>query len=95
MLGYDPLQIGLAFLPVTIVMGTLSVRYAERLIMNFGARTTLIPGLVLIGAALFAAGACGRQLRPSRPAGDDPARLRRRRRLPHADDAGDVGRHAE
>ena len=51
-LGYDPLQIGLAFLPVTIVMGTLSVRYAERLIMNFGARTTLIPGLVLIGAAL-------------------------------------------
>ena len=51
-LGYGPLQIGLAFLPVTIVMGTLSVRYAERLIMNFGARTTLIPGLVLIGAAL-------------------------------------------
>jgi EmrB/QacA subfamily drug resistance transporter len=51
-LGYGPLQIGLAFLPVTIVMGTLSVRYAERLIMSFGARTTLIPGLVLIGAAL-------------------------------------------
>jgi EmrB/QacA subfamily drug resistance transporter len=51
-LGYGPLQIGLAFLPVTIVMGTLSVRYSERLIMSFGARTTLIPGLVLIGAAL-------------------------------------------
>jgi EmrB/QacA subfamily drug resistance transporter len=51
-LGYDPLQIGLAFLPVTIVMGTLSVRYSEWLIMSFGARTTLIPGLVLIGAAL-------------------------------------------
>jgi EmrB/QacA subfamily drug resistance transporter len=51
-LGYGPLQIGLAFLPVTIVMGTLSVRYSERLIMRFGARTTLIPGLVLIGAGL-------------------------------------------
>ena len=51
-LGYGPLQIGLAFLPVTIVMGTLSVRYSEWLIMSFGARTTLIPGLVLIGAAL-------------------------------------------
>jgi EmrB/QacA subfamily drug resistance transporter len=51
-LGYGPLQIGLAFLPVTIVMGTLSVRYSERLIMSIGARTTLIPGLVLIGAAL-------------------------------------------
>ena len=51
-LGYGPLQIGLAFLPVTIVMGTLSVRYSERLIMRFGARTTLIPGLVLLGAGL-------------------------------------------
>ena len=29
-LGYDALQIGLAFLPVTLVMGTLSVRYSER-----------------------------------------------------------------
>jgi EmrB/QacA subfamily drug resistance transporter len=55
-LGYDALNIGLAFLPTTVVMGTLSVRYSERLIMRFGARTTLLPGLVLIaaGLALFA-----------------------------------------
>jgi EmrB/QacA subfamily drug resistance transporter len=55
-LGYDALQTGLAFLPTTIVMGTLSVRYSERLIMRFGARRTLLPGLVLIaaGLALFA-----------------------------------------
>jgi EmrB/QacA subfamily drug resistance transporter len=55
-LGYDVLQTGLAFLPTTIVMGTLSVRYSERLIMRFGARRTLLPGLVLIaaGLALFA-----------------------------------------
>ncbi len=55
-LGYDALETGLAFLPTTIVMGTLSVRYSERLIMRFGARTTLIPGLILIaiGLALFA-----------------------------------------
>ena len=51
-LGYDPLEIGLAFLPATIVMGTLSVRYSERLIMSFGARKIMIPGLVLIGVAL-------------------------------------------
>ena len=51
-LGYDALQTGLAFLPTTIVMGTLSVRYSERLIMRFGARTTLLPGLVLIAAGL-------------------------------------------
>ena len=51
-LGYDALQIGLAFLPTTLVMGTLSVRYSEPLITRFGARTTLLPGLVLIAAAL-------------------------------------------
>jgi EmrB/QacA subfamily drug resistance transporter len=54
-LGYDALEIGVAFLPVTIVMGTLSVRYSERLIMRFGARATLLPGLVVLmaGLALF------------------------------------------
>ena len=31
-------QTGLAFLPSTIVMGTLSLRYSERLVMRFGAR---------------------------------------------------------
>jgi EmrB/QacA subfamily drug resistance transporter len=50
---YDPLKIGLAFLPVTVVMGTLSLRYSERLIMRFGARGTLIPGMVLVAAGLL------------------------------------------
>jgi EmrB/QacA subfamily drug resistance transporter len=54
-LGYDPLEIGLAFLPATIVMGILSLRYSELLIMRFGARTLLFPGMVLIviGLVLF------------------------------------------
>jgi predicted MFS family arabinose efflux permease len=54
-LGYSALEIGLAFLPVTIAMGLLSVRYAEPLITRFGARRTLLPGLVLViaGLALF------------------------------------------
>jgi EmrB/QacA subfamily drug resistance transporter len=51
-LGYDALEIGLAFLPVTIVMGVLSIRYSERLIMRYGARTTLLRGMVLIAAGL-------------------------------------------
>jgi len=51
-LGYDPLEIGLAFLPATLVMGTLSIRYSDRLVMRFGARTTLLPGLVLIAVGL-------------------------------------------
>jgi EmrB/QacA subfamily drug resistance transporter len=53
MLGYSPLQIGLAFLPVAVVMGTLSVRYTDRLATRFGARATLIAGLALIAGALF------------------------------------------
>jgi EmrB/QacA subfamily drug resistance transporter len=55
-LGYDALRTGLAFLPTTIVMGTLSLRYTERLITRFGAKAMLLPGLSLIaaGLALFA-----------------------------------------
>ena len=52
-LGYDALEIGLAFLPATIIMGILSLRYSERLIMRFGARRTLIPGMVLVAAGLL------------------------------------------
>jgi EmrB/QacA subfamily drug resistance transporter len=52
-LGYDALQVGLAFLPATIVMGTLSLGFSERLIMRFGPRRTLMPGLVFIGAGLL------------------------------------------
>jgi hypothetical protein len=60
-LGYDPLRIGLAFLPVAVVMGTLSVRYTDRLVMRFGARTLMFPGLGLIaaGLALFATAPAG------------------------------------
>jgi EmrB/QacA subfamily drug resistance transporter len=49
-LGYDALQIGLAFLPVTIAMGLVSLRYAERLATSLGARATMLPGLALIAA---------------------------------------------
>ncbi|HTR72822.1 MAG TPA: MFS transporter, partial [Solirubrobacteraceae bacterium] len=52
-LGYDALQIGLAFLPATLIMGVLSLRFSERLIMRFGARTLLFPGIALICAGLL------------------------------------------
>jgi EmrB/QacA subfamily drug resistance transporter len=51
-LGYDPLQIGLAFLPVTIAMGTLSIRYSERIFIALGARRALLAGLALVLAGL-------------------------------------------
>jgi MFS family permease len=51
-LGYDALQTGLAFLPATLVMAWFSLGYSQKLIMRFGARSSLIPGLALIAAAL-------------------------------------------
>ncbi|MCW3064592.1 MAG: transporter [Solirubrobacterales bacterium] len=51
-LHYDALQLGFAFLPVTIIMGTLSLRYTERLVTRFGARNLLVPGMALIALAL-------------------------------------------
>jgi EmrB/QacA subfamily drug resistance transporter len=52
-LGYGALEVGLAFLPVTVVMGTLSLRFSGPLNTRFGARATLIPSLVAIGAGLL------------------------------------------
>ena len=52
-LGYSPFEVGLAFLPSCLVMGTLSLRFSERLIMGFGPRTTLIAGLVFAAAGLL------------------------------------------
>jgi len=52
-LDYNALEVGLAFLPSTIVMGTLSLGFSEKLIMRFGPRNTLIPGVLMIGAGLL------------------------------------------
>jgi MFS family permease len=52
-LGYSALEVGLAFLPSTVVMGTLSVGYADKVMARFGARGTLFGCLTLIAAALL------------------------------------------
>jgi hypothetical protein len=51
-LGYGAMRIGLAFLPVTVVMGGLSLRYTEKLIGRYGARRLVITGLALVAAGL-------------------------------------------
>jgi EmrB/QacA subfamily drug resistance transporter len=55
-LGYDPLQVGLAFLPVAVSIGVFSLVIAPRLNMSIGPRATLLPGLLLmtVGLLLFA-----------------------------------------
>ncbi len=54
-LHYDAMEVGLAFLPVALGIATMSLGLAARLITRFGAKATLLPGLVLvaIGLVLF------------------------------------------
>jgi EmrB/QacA subfamily drug resistance transporter len=54
-LGYSPLEVGLAFLPTTLVMGTESIALSDRLVMRFGVKPPLVAGLTLfaIGLLLF------------------------------------------
>jgi EmrB/QacA subfamily drug resistance transporter len=55
-LGFGPLSIGLAFLPVAVVMGGFSVRFTAPLVMRFGAFPVMLSGQVVIGAALLILG---------------------------------------
>src|SRR2546427_6570414 len=51
-LGYEPLGIGLAFLPFSLAIGMASFAFSGPLITRFGARAVLLPSLVLIGVGL-------------------------------------------
>ena len=55
MLGYSPLEVGLAFLPSTLIMGAFSIGLSARLVMRYGIRRPLGVGLGLasIGLLLF------------------------------------------
>jgi MFS family permease len=50
--GYSAFGTGLAFLPVTVALGVLSLGISARLVRTFGPRAVLIPGLVTITAAM-------------------------------------------
>jgi MFS family permease len=52
-LGYGALEVGLAYLPATIVMGTMSFRFSARLNMRYGPKATLIPSMVAIAAGML------------------------------------------
>jgi len=51
-LGYSPLQVGLAFLPANLIMGAFSIGLSAKLVMRFGIRKPLAAGLVLAAAGL-------------------------------------------
>jgi EmrB/QacA subfamily drug resistance transporter len=52
-LGYSPLEVGLAFLPANLVMGALSIGLSARLVMRYGIRLPLAVGLGFAGAGLL------------------------------------------
>jgi EmrB/QacA subfamily drug resistance transporter len=55
-LGYSPLQVGLAFLPANLIMAAFSIGISARVVMRFGLRAPLGIGLGMsaVGLALFA-----------------------------------------
>jgi len=55
-LGYGPMQVGLAFLPANLIMAAFSLGLSAKLVMRFGVRKPIGVGLLLAaaGLALFA-----------------------------------------
>ena len=51
-MGYSPLQVGLAFLPSNVIMAVLSLGLSPWAVLRFGIRGTLFTGLLLAAAGL-------------------------------------------
>jgi EmrB/QacA subfamily drug resistance transporter len=52
-LGYSPLQVGLAFLPGNLVMGAMSIGLSAKLVLRFGIRPPLTAGLLFASVGLL------------------------------------------
>jgi EmrB/QacA subfamily drug resistance transporter len=52
-LGYSPLEVGLAFLPGNVIMGAVSIGLSARLVMRFGIRPPLTAGLLFAALGLL------------------------------------------
>jgi EmrB/QacA subfamily drug resistance transporter len=55
-LGYSPMQVGLAFLPANLIMAAFSLGLSARIVMRFGNKPPIAVGMALValGLALFA-----------------------------------------
>ncbi len=51
-LGYSPLEVGLAYLPSMVIWGGSSLLLSDRLVMRYGIKMPLITGMALMVAAL-------------------------------------------
>ena len=52
-LGYTPMEVGLAYLPSMVIWGGSSLLLSDRLVMRLGVRTPLIAGLALMTLGLL------------------------------------------
>lgn len=52
-LGYSPIEIGFAFLPLTVLIGFVSTKVAQPVTERFGPRNTLLAGLTFILAGVL------------------------------------------
>jgi len=52
-LGYTPMEVGLAFLPANLIMAAFSLGLSARIVMRFGIRRPLAAGLWLAAAGLL------------------------------------------
>jgi EmrB/QacA subfamily drug resistance transporter len=55
-LGYSPLEVGLAFLPANLIMGAFSLGLSAKLVMKYGTKVPFTGGMLLValGLGLFA-----------------------------------------
>ena len=52
-LGYTPLEVGLAYLPNTLLMGALSLGLSAKIVMRYGVRKPLAVAMTLVAVALL------------------------------------------
>jgi EmrB/QacA subfamily drug resistance transporter len=52
-LGYSPLEVGLSYLPNSLIMAALSLGLSAKLVMRFGIKPPLVVGMLLSGASLL------------------------------------------
>jgi EmrB/QacA subfamily drug resistance transporter len=51
-LGYDAMQVGLAFLPANLIMAAFSIWLSAKVVMRFGIRLPIVVGMLLSAAGL-------------------------------------------
>lgn len=52
-LHYSEMETGLAFLPTAVLMGFISVKFSEKIVMRFGPQRCVVAGLALTGIGLI------------------------------------------